>query len=110
MIRDHEGFRTNRQFEQTKDQAVRSSPNAIIHSPPLALRRKEAAAALGMSVSLFEREVTRGRLPKPRKLADRSTAWLYEELKAAANALPISDIQPGPGRKREPEACKKTSV
>jgi hypothetical protein len=36
MIRDHKGFRTNRQFEQTKDQAVRSSPIAIIHSSQLA--------------------------------------------------------------------------
>jgi len=77
---------------------MRTNRVAIIQAPPLALRREQAAATMGMSVSLFEREVSRGRLPKPRKLADRSTGWLYEELKAAANALPVSDIQPGPGR------------
>jgi predicted DNA-binding transcriptional regulator AlpA len=79
---------------------VRRNPTiATIQTPPIALRREAAAAALGMSISLFEREVTRGKLPKPRKLADRSSGWLYDELKAAANALPVSDIPPGPGRK-----------
>ncbi len=82
------------------EKTLTSHRTLVIHAAPIALRRVEAAAALGMSVSLFEREVTRGRLPKPRKLADRSTGWLYDELKAAANALPISDIQPGPGRTR----------
>jgi predicted DNA-binding transcriptional regulator AlpA len=59
-----------------------------------ALRRDEAEAALGMSVNLLEREVSRVRLPKPRKSADRRTRWLSDDLKPAANALPVSDIQP----------------
>jgi prophage regulatory protein len=66
----------------------------VLQTLPIALRREQAAAALGMSVSLFEREVTRGNLPKPRKLADRTTGWLYDELKAAAVALPVSDLLP----------------
>lgn len=76
----------------------------VIQAPPIALRREDAADALGMSVSSFEAEVARGRFPKPRKLANRSVGWLYAELVAAANALPVSDCAPVPQRRAAPGA------
>jgi predicted DNA-binding transcriptional regulator AlpA len=78
------------------------APPAIIQAPPIALRREAAAAAMGVSVSLFEAEVRRGRYPQPRKLSDGATGWLYSELVACAHALPVSDLQPGPGRRHTP--------
>ena len=70
----------------------------VIQAAPIALRRDQASLALGISVSLFESLVRRGRMPKPRLLADKSVGWLYVELQRCAEALPVSDLAPGPGR------------
>jgi len=78
---------------------MKKSTIQVIQAPPLLLRREDAAAAMGVSVSLFEREVQRGKYPKPRLLANRSTGWLYAELVACAQALPVSDLLPVPPRK-----------
>lgn len=74
----------------------------IIQAPPLVLRREDAAAAMGVSVSLFEAQVRRGKYPPPRKLSDGASGWLYAELQACAHALPISDLAPGPGQRKAP--------
>lgn len=76
----------------------------VIQAAPIALRRDQASLALGISVSLFESLVRRGRMPKPRLLADKSVGWLYVELQRCAEALPISDLPPGPGRRRKDAA------
>jgi predicted DNA-binding transcriptional regulator AlpA len=73
---------------------------SVIQAPPIAVRRDQASQALGISVSLFESLVRRGRMPKPRLLADKSVGWLYVELQRCAEALPVSDLPPGPGRRR----------
>lgn len=65
---------------------------------PIIVDRLAAAAALSLSVSTFEREVTLGNLPKPRKLSNARVGWLWTELVEAAQALPVSDLLP-------PENC-----
>lgn len=77
---------------------TRQRTTPIIQAPPLILRRDDAAAAMGVSVSLFEQQVRRGHYPQPRKLSDGASGWLYAELQACAQALPVSDLAPGPGR------------
>lgn len=70
-----------------------------VAAAPIVLRREAAAAAMGISTSLFDAQVRRGRYPKPRLLSEGTTGWLYRELVACAEALPVSDLPPGPGRK-----------
>lgn len=78
----------------------RRAPSVLlVHTPPALLEREDAAAFMALSVAQFEREVAAGRLPKPRQVSKRRTAWLYTELVAAAQALPISQLAPGPGRR-----------
>ena len=83
---------------------AKKSDLVIVQTRPAILRRDTAAAFMGMSVSLFEAEVSAGRLPKPRKLSAGATGWLLSELEACAHALPVSDLQPGPGRRSAQDA------
>lgn len=78
-----------------------TSPNSaqVIQAAPIALRREAAARAMGVSVSLFDSMVAKGRYPKARLLSPGATGWLYGELLACAQALPVSDLPPGPGRR-----------
>lgn len=63
---------------------------------PIAVDVEMAAAMLGgIGRSTFLERVSRGELPKPRKIGSRSM-WLVEELQAAARGLPISDPRPLP--------------
>jgi predicted DNA-binding transcriptional regulator AlpA len=78
---------------------MKRTSTTVIQAAPITLRREQASQALGISVSLFESLVRRGRMPKPRLLADKSVGWLYVELQRCAEALPVSDLPPGPGRK-----------
>ena len=68
----------------------------IVQTRPAILRRESAAAFMGISTALLDRLVAQGRLPKPRKISDGATGWLTAELEAAAHALPVSDLAPGP--------------
>lgn len=45
--------------------AMKSLRTTVIQAAPIALRRDQASQALGISVSLFESLVRRGRMPKP---------------------------------------------
>lgn len=65
-----------------------------ITTTPIFVDRVTAAAAFALSVSTFEREVTLGKLPKPRKLSGARVGWLWSELLEAAAALPVSDLLP----------------
>lgn len=64
---------------------------------PRILRRENAAAYLGLSASLFDREVAEGRLPPPVTICatvkgwDRHTldAWIDE--RSAAQTAPAND-------------------
>lgn len=66
----------------------------LIQTPPIFVDRATAAAAFALSVSTFEREVSIGRLPKPRKLSGARVGWLWSELLACAAKLPESDLLP----------------
>ena len=79
-------------------------PTTIIQTPPLFVARENAAAALGVSTGTVEALVRTGDLPPPRKISAGRTGWLWRELVAWAEARPVSDLAPGPGRKAEEEA------
>jgi predicted DNA-binding transcriptional regulator AlpA len=66
----------------------------VVRIKPILVDRATAAAALALSVSTFEREVALGNLPKPRKNSSARVGWLWSELVAAAEALPVSDLVP----------------
>lgn len=74
----------------------------IVTTPPAILRRDAAAAYMGISTSLLEQLVAKGRLPKPRQISATASGWLRVELDAAAHALPVSELAPGPGRRAAP--------
>ena len=73
----------------------------VIQSPPLLVDREAAAAALGISVRTLEGLVRAGDLPPPRKLSAGRVGWLWRELQEFAEARPVSDLRPGPGRIKE---------
>ena len=79
----------------------------IIQAAPLIVAREDAAAALGVSASTLETLARTGKLPPPRKISAGRTGWLWRELQAFAEALPVSDLLPPPARKLpqgEPQA------
>ena len=72
----------------------------VIQTPPLIVSRESAAAALGISERTLDGLVRSGDLPPPRKISASRTGWLWRELQAFAEALPVSDLAPGLGRTR----------
>lgn len=83
----------------------------IVTTPPIYVSKETAAAAMALSVSTFERGVAQGLYPKPRRLSNSRVGWLWTELLAAAETLPVSDLLPPPNtgapkprRPRVPEA------
>jgi hypothetical protein len=61
-----------------------------------ALDEREAAAAIGVGLTLFKSMVQDGRMPRPRIINSRR-AWDVDELRAAFKALPVegeSDTNP----------------
>ncbi len=74
----------------------------VIQTPPLLVARDAAAAALGISERTLEGLVRTGDLPPPRKISGGRVGWLWRELEAFAEARPVSDLQPGPGRRAAP--------
>jgi predicted DNA-binding transcriptional regulator AlpA len=70
--------------------------STVLTTSPIAVDVETAAAMLGgIGRSTFLTRVSRGELPKPRKIGARSM-WLVEELQQAARDLPISDSLPLP--------------
>lgn len=59
------------------------------------LNRKEAASYIGVGVSLFDRMVKDGRMPKP-KPVDRRLIWDKVQLDAYFDALPNEGEKPRP--------------
>lgn len=57
--------------------------------PPRGLARDEAAAYLGVSTGLFDRMVSDGRMPTPKRIDGRSV-WDRHALDRAFDALPGS--------------------
>lgn len=69
----------------------------IIQTPPLAVDRANAAAALGVSETTLEALVRSGELPPPRKISANRVGWLWRELQQFVESRPVSDLAPGPG-------------
>ena len=64
---------------------------------PAVLPRKDAALFAGLKVSTMEHEIRQGRFPRPRKVTGGRVGWLRREINEWAEALPVSDLLPGPG-------------
>ncbi len=79
-----------------------AKPITIIQAPPLLVAREHAAQALGVSERTLEGLVREGKLAPPRKISTGRVGWLWRELQAYAEALPVSDLAPGPGRRAAP--------
>jgi predicted DNA-binding transcriptional regulator AlpA len=58
--------------------------------PPRGLRREEAAAYVGVGVSLFDQMVADGRMPKPKRI-NGAVVWDRLALDRAFDALPGGD-------------------
>jgi prophage regulatory protein len=71
----------------------------LLWDKPGALSREDAAAYVSLSVSRWEKKVQRGEAPQPRQLTSRRVGWLVSELDAWLAALPVSTVEPGPGRR-----------
>lgn len=82
----------------------------VITVVPIALDVETSAAMLGIGRSTFLERVSRGVLPRPRKLGTRSV-WLVEELQEAVRGLPVGDIpppQPVPDHSVARTTCRRT--
>lgn len=75
--------------------------NSIIHAPPLLVDQELAAQALGVSERTLENLVAAGDLPPPRKISKQRVGWLWRGLMNFAETRPVSDLPPGPGRRRQ---------
>jgi predicted DNA-binding transcriptional regulator AlpA len=51
------------------------SQNQIQNKPITFIRRKPAAARLGVSLATLDRMVRRGNISKPTRIAERATGW-----------------------------------
>lgn len=72
---------TNNLSKQIKGGRIHSSIRG-----PFCIRRKQAAAELGISATKFDDLVHRGLLPKPFKI-DGCTLWDWEDLREAYEEL-----------------------
>ena len=73
---------------------------AVIQAPPLFVARDDAATCLSVSETTLEQLVRTGTLKPPRVISKGRTGWLYRELLEFAESRPVSDLKPGPGRRR----------
>jgi predicted DNA-binding transcriptional regulator AlpA len=71
----------------------------LLWDKPGALALDDAAAYVSLSPSSWQRKVQRGEAPKPRQLDRRRVGWLVSELDDWLAGLPVSTIEPGPGRR-----------
>ncbi len=73
----------------------------IIQTPPLAVDKRNAAAAIGVSETTLDLLVRSGELPPPRKLSANRVGWLWRELSEYAETRPVSNLLPVPTKKAE---------
>jgi predicted DNA-binding transcriptional regulator AlpA len=75
--------------------AAMSRPETLPASlPPRGLSRVQAAAYIGVGVTLFDQLIADGRMPKPKRINAR-TVWDREQLDRAFAALPNEDGEGG---------------
>ncbi len=58
-----------------------------------ALNRNEAAAYVGVGISLFDQMVRDGKMPHPRNAGTSRKIWLRDELDEKLHALPTTEQQ-----------------
>lgn len=80
----------------------------IIQAPPLFVPREDAAEALGISKSTVEALVRSQDLPPPREISRGRVGWLWRELVEFAESRPVSQLRPGPGRRKYDQAEQTT--
>lgn len=84
---------------------ARQQPSiTIVQTPPLLIARDNAALVLGVSERTLDALVANGDLAPPRKISAGRVGWLWRELQAFAESRPVSDLPPGPGRKKDAPA------
>lgn len=65
------------------------------------LRRKQVLELVGVSNTTLHRLVNEGALPRPVAIGSKCIAWWSDELNAALNALPRSQVRsPNPKARR----------
>jgi len=71
---------------------MKAARNEILPAslPPLGISREQAATLIGISVSLFDRAVDAGTMPKPRILGGR-LIWDVAEVAEHFRAIPHKD-------------------
>jgi hypothetical protein len=74
---------------------TRAYNRAHLGGIPQGLRRIEAAAYAGISPTKFDDWVSRGLMPKPKRV-DRVVIWLRDHLDAALRGLPDEGMDPSP--------------
>lgn len=84
--------------DREMNRAARSAPESArgpvaLSVWPAGLRRERAAAYIGVSPSKFDDWVTRGLMPKAKRL-DSVVLWLRRELDDALDGLPDSETRP----------------
>ncbi len=78
------------------EQPKASARRPLITTPPIFVDREPAAAALGLGLSTFMREVRAGRMPQARSVSPGRVGWLWSELQDFAARAPIADNLPPP--------------
>lgn len=68
----------------------------LIATPPIFVDRETAAAALGLGMSTFMREVAAGRIPPGRAVSPNRVGWLWTDLLTFAASAPVADNLPPP--------------
>jgi prophage regulatory protein len=74
---------------------------SVIVIEPVYLNKPASAAFVSLSESTFEQLVREGNAPKPRVLSGRRVGWLVRELRAWAEARPVSEMLPPPNTERK---------
>ena len=67
---------------------------SALNIEPAYLERAAAASFLGISESTLEKLVREDDAPKPRQVSPKRVAWLVRELRAWAEARPVSNLLP----------------
>lgn len=70
--------------------SIKTMTAELFEYPPYAMKDREAARYVGVSVSKFRQLVNDGRMPKPRKI-DRNSIWCRRDLEDAVDELANAD-------------------
>lgn len=72
--------------------------------------KDELPAVVKLSLGTIEKLIRAGEFPAPRKMSEKRVAWLESELRAWAEALPVSDLPPPPNTGAKKQRSSKASL